>query len=252
MANQWHVAAYPNLTVYGRIRQTNSGYWRRTDNATFEPYVGTNYSLYIHPLVPEGENRYVGTLPPGLVAGYYALEGRVQVGAEAVEADDGIISDEGGYWTGTQWLPTGTTITIPAIDLPPILEGTDLALRRGDTISFVVSGLGDLSLATELWFTIKRKKSLPDHDAICQITLLGGLLYLNGDAGDPALGVIEITDAVGGEVRIGLEEQASKYLPHGTGYAWDIQMRNGVAPNPDIHTLTEGRCYISEDVTHAI
>ena len=106
MANEWQVAAYPGLTVYGRIRQQSTGYWRRTDTEAFEAYAGANWLLYAHPLAVEGADRYVADLAPlTLPAGFYGLEGRLQSGGAAVELLDGIISEEVGYWTGAAWVP---------------------------------------------------------------------------------------------------------------------------------------------------
>jgi len=104
MANEWQVAAYPGLTVYGRIRQAATGYWRRTDTEAFEAYSGANYLLYVYALTAEGTSRYVADLPD-LAAGYYGLEGRLRAGATAVEADDGIVSEELGDCSGSFWLP---------------------------------------------------------------------------------------------------------------------------------------------------
>lgn len=106
MANEWQVAAYAGLTVYGRIRRLSSGFWRRTDTGAFEAYNGANWLSYDHALTAEGEDRYKADLPGTLAAGYYVLEGRLQAGAGPVEADDGIISEEVGYWDGEAWTPT--------------------------------------------------------------------------------------------------------------------------------------------------
>ena len=105
MANEWQVAAYPGLTVYGRIRQQSTGFWRRTDSEAFEAYNGANWLLYVHALAAEGADRYVADLPAGLAAGYYGLEGRLQSDGAAVELLDGIIAEELGYWTGSAWVP---------------------------------------------------------------------------------------------------------------------------------------------------
>lgn len=81
------------------------------------------------------------------------------------------------------WGSTSTrTLTQSAVAIASAVTGSTIALHRGDTLSASLTGLGNLTGYTKLWFTVKRQLSQSDTNSIIQIVNPGGLIYLNGAA----------------------------------------------------------------------
>jgi hypothetical protein len=123
-----------------------------------------------------------------------------------------------------------------------------LSILRGDTIAEPITGLGDLTTATQIWVTIKRYPSDADAAAIAQVKQDGGLIALNGSsnvtAGD---GSIDVDDDAAGDITFRLAAAASAMLGPNDRLRFDVQVQT-----PDgIDTRRSGVCIVEADVTRA-
>ena len=145
------------------------------------------------------------------------------------------------------WTQSPRTLTQSAASIAAAVAGTTITLLRGDTISIALTGLGNISARTKLWFTIKRNANEADSAAIVQITEAGGLVYLNGAAGTAGQGSLTVNDATAGNVTIALAAAASAQLKAAVGLLADVQMLTASG----VTTLTEMDVTIEADVTLA-
>lgn len=123
-----------------------------------------------------------------------------------------------------------------------------LTLGRGDTLALEIMALGDLSLADDLWFTVKRYQSDTDATAEILIGFVDGLISIAGAAAaTPANGSITIDDASAGDVTVNLTAEEMAKLDRFNGY-WDVQSQTVAA----IATLRRGNARILGDATRRI
>lgn len=150
--------------------------------------------------------------------------------------------------TGSHGRATATLTTAGAT-LAAALSGTTVTIRRGDSLSLAITGLGDISGRTSLWFTVKAADTQVDTAAIIQIEETAGLVYLNGaDASARAAnGDITVDDDVAGDITVTLDEvETDDLVPDRLTY--DVQVLDG----GDVTTLTEGIADIVADITRAV
>lgn len=96
------------------------------------------------------------------------------------------------------WAYVTRTLTQSAAQVIATVSGTDVTLRRGETIAVPFTALGSLTGRSKLWFTVKHLDSDVDTAAIIQIVETTGLVYLNGAAGTAGNGSLVVTDATTG------------------------------------------------------
>jgi len=162
-------------------------------------------------------------------------------------------SDTGGISYGFRamtdiWAATTRTLTQSATAIASAVAGGTVTIHRGDSLSASITGLGDVTGYTNIWFTVKRNRADADTASIIQIDTTTGLLYLNGAAGTAAQGAIAVDDASAGDITITLAEQSTDDLTPESGLYYDVQVLNG----GDVSTLSAGPCNITADVTRAI
>ncbi|HEV8177147.1 MAG TPA: hypothetical protein VGP44_05610 [Gemmatimonadales bacterium] len=137
---------------------------------------------------------------------------------------------------------------LPAFAVTPAFPtGTDLALLRGDTITVNLTGLGNLTGRSKLWFTLKEGHTDADSAALVQILEAGGLVRLNGAAATASDGSIVVTDATTGALTITLKPAAAALLAVGRGKPWDVQVLNAGV----VRTPVGGTATVTGDVTLA-
>jgi len=138
---------------------------------------------------------------------------------------------------------------MPYVSIPGIPRGDDLELQRGDTWAITMQRLGDVSGRDKLWFTLKDDKDDADTEALVQIEESAGLVYINGaPAGTPANGSITVTDAVRGNLTVGLAAVESAKLADVGNLYYDVQMLD----DPVVTTLVHGRAVMVGDSTLAV
>jgi len=147
------------------------------------------------------------------------------------------------------WSCPRRTLTMSIALIKSMLRGQKLELLRGDTLDLDIVGLGDLTTADDLWFTVKKQLSDVDAAAEIQISLGGGLLAIASSlATTPANGSIAITDLVAGNITIALAAvEMAKLDVDFVGY-WDIQKLVGTV----VTTLTRGNAQVLGDATRRI
>lgn len=152
------------------------------------------------------------------------------------------------------WAAATRTLTASAASTTATVSGSNITIVRGDTLSASLTGLGDLTGYTSLWFTVKADKNDDDDESIVQIKLNSsgtddGLLYINGAAPTHSSdGSITIDSTTSGSITIALDESLTDDLNAGISYFYDVQVLDtGV-----VSTLTQAIAYISADVTRDI
>ena len=129
------------------------------------------------------------------------------------------------------------------------LRSHDLTLYRGDTWSQQISGLGDLTGRTNIWFGFKVDPSDTDAESIVLISETVGLERINGAAAlIPANGSITVIGAdTAGVIQVDLDEaETAKLVPDKR--FWDAQtLIVGTVTTPKA-----GRITISADIVRTV
>lgn len=150
------------------------------------------------------------------------------------------------------WAYIPRTLTTPSdpTSLLPVTAADALPqIRRGDSWSVSLTGLGNLTGRTKLWLTIKAPSDVPlsgDSKAMVQIEETADLIYLNRAApGTGQTGTLVVDDAAAGDITLTLSALATAALPPGS-FIYDVQMLAG-----SVITLVQGPAPIVADITRA-
>jgi len=155
----------------------------------------------------------------------------------------------GSYASGTAGYVLGH-LSDDGVTVISVLDGSDLTVRRGDTVTVNYTGLGNISARTGLYFTLKQNLQGADSDARIQVTEAGGLVVLNGSASGLTASdaSLTVTNATTGAVTLVLKPNLTKQLAAMDGLRYDVQMVASGA----VTTLTEGDAEVVADVTRAV
>ena len=156
------------------------------------------------------------------------------------------LSDAGA--AGDPWAAAVRTLTSSAAATAATVAGSSITITRGDTASIALTGLGDLSLRTKLWFTVKSKHTDADTASILQVEETGGLLYLNGAATTITNATLVVDDEAAGNITVTIKAAATAALSPST-YSYDVQQ---LTSDPAVHTETAGTFTVSADYTRAV
>lgn len=154
---------------------------------------------------------------------------------------------------------------IAALAVVPLAAGAaapaagTLTIRRGDTVTLTVSGLAAQLPAGEtwadvvqIWFGAKKSTDDEDADALLIVEDTDGLLVCNAvaaaDLDATQTATITVTDAVDGDISIGLSAAATAALPERETAYWDVQVRTASGT----YTLTAGDLIVTADVVRAV
>lgn len=258
----------PTMDIYRVNLQTGAILQVATAVAAF--HIGDGIYGYIHTTTAGGEYYYFGTLktsdttvdlqwvPAVQITGIpfveridTTLSGLVATIAAAVwVASDRTLSSFGTLVTQITtavWSAASRTLTQSAAAIAAALAGSTITAKRGDTVTISLTGLGNLSARTKLWFTAKGSLGDLDSASLIQIVEGVGLIYLNGAAGVAGQASITVTDAVTGALTITLSAILMAQLELRGGCHYDLQMLTATG----VTTLTEGAFNVSGDVTRA-
>lgn len=149
------------------------------------------------------------------------------------------------------WGYSSRTLTQSAASVVSAVSGSTITIMRGDSLSASLTGLGDISARSKLWFTVKDDREDNDASAVIQIEETAGLVYLN--AADASLraanGDITVDDASAGDITITLDEVETDDLAVRSGLFYDVQMLTAAGT---VTTLTTGSCTVTADVTRVV
>ncbi len=146
------------------------------------------------------------------------------------------------------WSVATRTLTQSAGSVAAAVSGTSITVKRGDSWSISLTGLGSLAGRSKLWVTVKRRKDHPDTSAIFQIEETDNLLFINeAAAATAANGTLTVDDETAGDITIALDEIETAKLSVYSNISYDVQMLN----SGTISTVTEGLFNITADVTRA-
>lgn len=165
-------------------------------------------------------------------------------------ADESLLEAEVNAVAADVWAYGARTLTQTAAQVAAVLSGSTITATRGDTLSASLTGLGDISARTKLWFTVKADVEQADTAATILLEETAGLTVLNGATyATTANGSITVTDAVTGALTIALAAAVTQYLQAGP-YQYDIQMLTASG----VTTLTYGMFTVdaSPDVTRTV
>lgn len=128
-------------------------------------------------------------------------------------------------------------------------SGTNYSRKRGDTWIIPFSNVGVITGYTKLWFTVKRRTSDLDADAILFIEKVGGLTVVNGAAYTTiADGAIAVTSDVTGTGTITVKPAVTKLIEPRDDLDYDLQALVGAV----VTTLQSGILMVTGDVTRAV
>lgn len=128
------------------------------------------------------------------------------------------------------WGYTSRTITQSLSQLLAVLSGANvITVYRGTFWSIPLTGLGNITTRTKLYFTMKADPLDPDTAAIVQIVVSNpgvggdGLLRFNGAAGTLADGAIVVNDATLGNITITVKVNSTQSAPQLYNLYWDLK-----------------------------
>lgn len=163
-------------------------------------------------------------------------------------------SGQAGYILGnilaSVWAYATRTLTQSAASIQSAVDGEEITITRGDTMSLAITGLGDITGNQDIWFGVKANLDDADSEADILISKSVGLEIIMGAVGTAGNGSITVNDASAGNITIALEAiETAKLSPAMRHY--DIQWKDAAG---DIHTLSIGvrQCTIQGDVTLAV
>jgi len=102
------------------------------------------------------------------------------------------------------WGAATRTLTQSASQVTAAVSGSDIEVKSYSTWDIDLTGIGDISARTALYFTAKGDaENDPDSAAIVSIEETLGLLYIDGEAATAAAdGSITVTDETAGDITI--------------------------------------------------
>lgn len=193
-----------------------------------------------------------------VLAAIALLNNLSSAGAQAAAAaalaayDVAKVADVGGGGGGSSaadvWTYATRTLTAVTVAGPGTqVDGGAITALRGDSFSVSLTGLGNITARTKLWFTAKRRTGQTDAQAEIQIIEATGLAVIAGSAAAAGNGSLAVTNAATGAVTLALSAVETAKMPPGDMLAWDIQMATAAG----VTTLAVGTLTFSADVTLA-
>jgi len=102
---------------------------------------------------------------------------------------------------------------------------TTISVRRGDSWIIDITGIGDISARTKLWFCAKENPDTEeDSEAIVKVEETAGLQVIAGSAASVAgNATITVTDENAGDITITVKAVETKKTSTTTSARWDVQ-----------------------------
>lgn len=252
MTKELHAYTTSGLTLYAVLLNATGSAW---NGSAFETVTGANWTDYGIALTEAAAGVYFGNMP-AVAAGVYQYVAYSQAGG-APATTDTIKGNGWLQWDGsTEVVLAAIKAVTDAIDTSDVtivstVSGTTITIQRGDTLSIELTGLGDITNRSKVWWTVKHNTDETDAEAMIQIEAAAGLVYLNGtDASARAAnGSITVDDQAAGDITIALDETETDDLDVGSGLVYDVQVLRSTGA---VNTLTSGLLTVAADVTRAV
>lgn len=241
----------------GSVSEIGNGFYKVAANATDSNTLGI-LALYAtatgaspvamgYAVVANIESDTMGRL--GAPAG-------ASIAADIATADsiaDSILTDTGTTLPATLAaikaktdLLSGGTVTVQSA---VSVSGSAITARAGDSWSFTLLSLGDISARSKLWFVAKDDSSAPDASSQVFIEATSGLTVLHRRPhSTTSQGSITVDDEAAGDISIAVDEAATEKLAAFTGGTWAVKMRD---TSGDVTTLATGTFAVTESVIDA-
>jgi hypothetical protein len=219
------------LTAIHRNTGVDTVIWDGTQHPTFEI---DNVGAYGR-ILPTGDLETYNYVGGGLYTGIVAVDAEWVVGeAGRVEASPAEVA---------------AALLAHSIITSALKGCTDLSLYRGDTWTQVITGMGDLTAATDIWFAVKADPSDTDDEALVLISQSAGLERINGAAAAaPGNGSIAVVGAAtAGMIQIDLDEAETAKLAPDKRF-WDCQKLVGGR----VTTPKGGRLIVQADIARVV
>jgi hypothetical protein len=139
--------------------------------------------------------------------------GRLDLLIDAIKAKTDLIVASGSTLTAQQvWSYVSRTLTQTAAQIADVLEGDVVSVYQYTTWTIALTGLGDVSGRSKLYFTVKG--NLDDADAstatLLQVEETDGLIYIDGAAAtDSAKATLTVDNETTGAITISVDESVT-------------------------------------------
>jgi hypothetical protein len=146
------------------------------------------------------------------------------------------------------WSYTVRRLTQSAEAVAATLVASTITIRRGDTVTVTLTGLGPLTGRSKLWITGKQTPTQIDAAALFQIEETAGLVYSSAETADePTHGSLTVIDETTGSVEITLHGEETAAFGKLTDGVYDVQILEAAGPR----TVAAGTLVVTLDVTRA-
>lgn len=170
--------------------------------------------------------------------------------ANTTDSLEALQSEGGGSSAADIWAYATRTLTQGAASVLAAVTGSNITVYRGTTWSISLTGLGDLTTYDTIYFSVKRKHSESDDDAILRLSNAVGLERFNRAAATAANGSLVIDNAALGNITLTVQASITKDALSGQ-YLYDVKGVDTDGNPVDIKSIG-GTFTISPDVTRAV
>lgn len=140
----------------------------------------------------------------GELQGDWTNDGRLDLILDAIKAQTDLLPGSPSTLTAAQvWAYVTRTLTQSAAQIQDIVEGSMITVYQYSQWTFSITGLGDISDRSRLYFTAKEDLDSDDDEAatIVQLEETDGLLYIDGTAAtNAALGTLTVDNETLGNI----------------------------------------------------
>jgi hypothetical protein len=224
-----------------------------TASATDDIYIGS--VVYISTGTGAGQIRlitdYNGTTKVATVSDNWTINPAAGSVYKVLPVGRAIVESMSDAANAAVWAYGTRTLTQTAATIAAAVSGGTITIHRGDSLSASITGMGDISGRSKLWFTVKAEHDDTDAQSIIQIEETAGLVYLNAtDASARATnGSITVTDEDAGDITIALDETETDDLVPVKRLYYDVQMLTAAGA---VTTLANDLAVVVGDITRAV
>jgi hypothetical protein len=224
-----------------------------TASATDDIYIGS--VIYISSGTGAGQIRlitdYNGTTKVAAVSDNWTTNPAAGSVYKILPVGRSIVDSMSDDANAAVWAYGTRTLTQTAATIAAAISGGTITIHRGDSLSASITGMGDISGRSKLWFTVKAEHDDTDAQSIIQIEETAGLVYLNAaDASARAAnGSITVTDEDAGDITIALDETETDDLVPIRRLYYDVQMLTAAGA---VTTLANDLAVVTGDITRVV